>query len=154
MADYSVHLSQAQHNEQLAIKLVQEPPFHDWGITAAFYSAIHYLECWLFNRREKHTETNVPVGPDGKLRYTYHAWRERIVERQLNRNAFISFRKLRDNSETARYLSLYRIEAGRRFQWLDRPASQYFRPEDAKSMVEKDLAVLRKELKITGSADA
>jgi len=151
MADYFVHLSQAQHNEQLAIKLVQEPPFHDWGITAAFYAAIHYLECWLFNRREKHTETSIPVRRDGKLSCTPHAWRERIVGRQLNKYAFISFRKLRDTSETARYLSLYRIEVGRPPQWLDKPASQYFRPEDAKNMVEKDLATLRNELKITRS---
>ncbi len=44
MTDYSVHLFQAQHNEQLASKLAVEPPFHDWGIPAAFYSAIHYVE--------------------------------------------------------------------------------------------------------------
>lgn len=151
MADYSVHLSQAQHNEQLANKLVQAPPFHDWGITAAFYSAIHYLECWLFNRREKHTETSIPTDEHGKLLTSAHAWRERLVERYFPKEAFKSFRRLREASETARYLSLYRIGARRMSQWLEKPASQYFRPEDARSMVKKDLAILRNELKITGS---
>lgn len=149
MADYPVHLSQAQHNEQLAKKLVEEPPFHDWGITAAFYSAIHYLECWLFNRSEKHTETSIPVGPDGKFQYTAHAWRERIVQKELKRDTFKSFRKLRDASETARYLSFYRIGARRPPRWLDKPASQYFKHEDAKSMVNKELVILRNELKIS-----
>lgn len=148
MADYKVHLSQAKHNEELANKLICEPPFHDWGITAAFYAAIHYLECWLFNRREEHTETSIPVDPDGKLKYTPHAWREKIVERELSKEAFKSFRKLRNASETARYLSLYRIRGGRVPQWLDSPAPDYFRPEDAKNMVEKTLITLKSELGI------
>ncbi len=93
MADYTVHLSQAEHNEEVANRLVKEPPYHDWGITAAFYSAIHYLECWLFNRPEEHTETGIPVNPDGKLLYTAHAWREKIIEEKLNKDAFKSFRK-------------------------------------------------------------
>ncbi|MEW6409670.1 MAG: hypothetical protein AB1488_06100 [Nitrospirota bacterium] len=148
MADYIVHLSQAEHNKEVANKLVKEPPYHDWGITAAFYSAIHYLECWLFNRPEKHTETSIPVDHDGRFLYTPHAWREKIIENELSRDAFKSFRKLRDASETARYLSLYRIRAGRIPQWLDKPAPDYFRPEDAGNMVRKDLVIFKHELSI------
>jgi hypothetical protein len=55
---------------------------------------------------------------------------------------------LRDASETARYLSLYRIGAQREPQWIDRPAPEYFLPEDAKSMVEDGLTILRRELNI------
>jgi hypothetical protein len=84
MADYDIHLSQAKHNEEVAKKLVKEPPCHDWGITAAFYAAIHYFECWLFNRAEKHTETSIPVGEDRKFLYTPHAWREKLVETNLS----------------------------------------------------------------------
>jgi hypothetical protein len=146
MADYSVHLSQAQHNEQLANKLIQEPPYHDWAITAAFYASIHYIECWLFEQKEKHTETSIPVGDDGKFQYTPHAWREKIVERKLNKNAFKSFRKLRESSETARYLSLYRISSGITPKWLDKPASNYFSPKDASDIVNRDLAILRQEV--------
>jgi len=148
MADYKVHLSQAKHNEELALKLVKELPYHDWGITAAFYSAIHYLECWIFNRKEKHTETSIPVGEDGKFLYTSHAWREKIVEKNLSKEAFKSFRKLRDASETARYLSLYRVHAGMTPDWLDRPASEYFSQDDAKILVEENLKTLKIELGI------
>ena len=146
MADYDVHLSQAKHNEEVVNKLIQDPPYHDWGITAAFYAAIHYLECWLFNRQEKHTETSIPVGQDGRYLYTAHAWREKIVESQLSKDAFKSFRKLRDASETARYLSLYRIGPGRKPYWLDKPASDYFVYEDAKKMVRESLIALKNEL--------
>lgn len=148
MADFKVHLPQAKHNEEVANRLVQEYPFHDWGITAAFYAAIHYLECWLFNRKEKHTETSIPIGSDGKLLYTPHAWRERIVQNELSRDAFTSFRKLRDASETARYLSLYRIGRAHDPKWLDKPASNYFTQEDARNMVEKSLTTLKGKLGI------
>jgi len=149
VADYIVHLSQAEHNEEVANKLVKEPPYHDWGITAAFYSAIHYLEGWLFNRPERHTETSIPVGQDGKFLYTPHAWREKIIEKELSKDTFKSFRKLRDASETARYLNLYRISPRQITQltpWIDKPASDYFRPEDAETIVGKDLAILKREV--------
>jgi len=148
MADYKVHLSQAKHNEEVALKLVKEPPYHDWGITAAFYSAIHYLECWLFNRKEKHTEISIPVGEDGKFLYTPHAWREKLVERYLSKEAFKSFRKLRDASETARYLSLYRVHSGKALSWLDRPASEYFSQDAAENLVEKSLKTFKNEIGI------
>lgn len=148
MADYEVHLSQAKHNEEVTNKLIQEPPYHDWGITAAFYAAIHYLECWLFKRGEKHTETSIPIGEDGRYLYTAHAWREKIVETQLSKDAFKSFRKLRDASETARYLSLYRIGPARKPQWLDKPAPDYFNHEEAKQWVLKSLATLKSGLAI------
>ena len=148
MADYRVHLSQAKHNEEVASKLVNEPPYHDWGITAGFYSAIHYFECWLFNREEKHTETSIPIGEDGKFLYTPHAWREKIIEKSLSKEAFKSFRKLRDASETARYLSLYRASPGVQPAWIDKPASEYFSQDDAKSLVEKSLKIFKSELGI------
>lgn len=153
MADYSVHLSQAQHNEQLASKLADEPPFHDWGIPAAFYSAIHYVECWLFNNRrsrlEKHTETSIFVGEEGRFELDPHAWREKLVDRNLSRRAFLSFRNLRNASETARYLSLYGVEPSRWPKWLDIPASQHFESDAARKLVGTDLIDSKNELKLT-----
>ena len=149
MADYSVHLSQAKHNEELAKKLVLESPFHDWGITAAFYASIHYIECWLFTRSEKHTETSIPVGSDGRFKYSPHSWREKIAEKNFTEKAWKSFRKLRDASETARYLSLVRIAPQQKPQWLGKPAPEHFSPDSAKRLVETDLSVIRNELKIT-----
>ena len=149
MADYSVHLSQAKHNEELAKKLILEPPFHDWGITAAFYASIHYIESWLFKRPEKHTETSIPVGTDGRHKMSPHTWREKIAEKYFTKEAWKSFRKLRDASETARYLSLSRISPRREPQWTDKPASQFFSPDDAKRLVQTDLTVIRPDLKVT-----
>lgn len=145
MADKSVHLSQAKHNEETANKLVNEPPYHDWGITAAFYAAIHYLEFWLFYRPEKHTETSIPTDRlTGQWQYSPHTWREKIVERDFTRDAFKSFRELRDASETARYLSLSR----RPPRWTAIPAPDHFQIEDAQDMVKECLETLKKELNI------
>lgn len=144
MADKSVHLSQAKHNEETANKLANEPPYHDWGITAAFYAAIHYLEFWLFFRKEKHTETSIPIYPDGKWQFSPHAWREKIAERNFTKKAFNGFRELREASETARYLSLYRNPP----PWLSTPATDHFKPEDAQDMVKECLDTLKKELNI------
>lgn len=146
MADRQVHLSQAEHNKELAKKLINDPPYHDWGITASFYSAIHYFECWLYDKDEKHTETSIPVGRDGKFKMSPHAWRENLIGRFLSEEAFKKFRKLRDASETARYLTLCRIGSEKDSQWLDGLASEYFPPEEAKKLVERDLEAFLSEL--------
>lgn len=109
MADYVIHVLQAEHNEKTAKKLAFNPPCHDWGITAAFYSAIHYFESWLFHTKHKHTETSILIDNEGKLKYTPHAWREKIVTDEFTRRGFKAFRKLREASGIARYLSFSRI---------------------------------------------
>jgi len=144
MADDVTHLSQAKHNEDLANKLVSKKPFHDWGITAAFYASIHYFEYYLFKTQKKHTETDIPSNRNGENRCTPHAWREKLAFKMLSRPAFISFRDLKDASETARYLSLCRDPA----MWTDSPASEHFKLQDAKDLVEKDLLEVKKDLKI------
>lgn len=55
---------------------------------------------------------------------------------------------MRDESKTARYLSLYRLGPGRKPPWLNKPAPHHFLPKDAKEMVDKDLRSLRNELNI------
>ncbi len=142
MADYSVHYAQATHNRLTATKLVDEPPHHDWGITAAFYSAIHYFECWLFGETEKHTETSIPVDPNNnRWKFSPHAWREKLVEQKMSRNAFKAFRKLRENSETSRYLTFSMAP-------ISMPAAQFFKPEAAKKIVAVELETFLSELRI------
>jgi len=149
MADYDIHFAQAEHNEKLSRKLINEPPFHDWSITAAFYAAIHYIECWIFNRKEKHSETSIPVykkgRQKGKFMYSPHGWREKLVEMHSSKSTFKSLRKLREASETARYLSLTKLGYG---NWIPSPASDYFSPSDALKLIKNDLSVLKKELHI------
>lgn len=142
MADKYVHLAQAKHNEALATKLLSEPPYHDWAITAAFYAAVHYVETWLFDRREQHTETSIPVRDDGEFAHTAHVWREKLVER-LGPDAHKAFRKLRANSEQARYLSLRAGASGSQPRWLPSPASMFFSAVDAGKMVTSCLNDLR-----------
>lgn len=145
MALFSVHLSQAKHNEKVANHLAGSPEMYDWGITAAFYSAIHYLEAKFFSITGIiHTETNIPRCRDGELQYTAHSWRQQLVRSQLSKSVYKAFRKLRENSETARYLSYAQIGPG----WapLDVPATRYFAQKDAQNMLHKDLQELKSGL--------
>ena len=145
MAHPQLHIEQARHNEEVANELVQNPPNHDWGITAAFYAAVHYVESWLFNKPEKHTETSVPIA-GGKLQCSVHAWRLRIVERYLSKAAFNSYQELKAASESARYLSL--SKPGIFHIPLSILASEYFHANDAQDMVKDNLETLKKELGI------
>ena len=83
MADRDIHLLQAMHNEEVANMLIEKNPYHDWGITVAFYALIHYFEYWLFNQPEKHTETSIPVD---KNYGTPYAWREKLIEKRLSKH--------------------------------------------------------------------
>ena len=69
-----------------------------------------------------------------------------MVETNLSKEAFKSFRKLRDASETARYLSFHRMHPGVKPSWIDKPAPAYFGPEDAINLVEKVLSKFKFEL--------
>jgi len=70
------------------------------------------------------------------------------VDRNLSRRAFLSFRNLRNASETARYLSLYGVEPSPWPKWLDIPASQHFESDAARKLVGTDLIDSKNELKL------
>jgi len=147
MADFATHLIQADHNTEVAKKLSKEPPFHDWAVTASFYAAIHLFEAWLFHRPEKHAETSIPRDANGRMEVSVHSWRERLIERNLSKAHFQAFRLLRDSSETARYLTLYRMGSSGSPSWISMGAWDYLKPSDVKDMVEEDLRDLREGLK-------
>lgn len=142
MAVFSVHISQAKHNERVGNHLAGSPEMYDWGITAAFYSAIHYLEAKFFSLpRILHTETNIPRSPDGELEYTAHAWRQQLIRLHLPRDVYRAFRKLRESSETVRYLSYGQVGQG--LPAAKVPSMQYFGQKDAQNMLHKDLQCLK-----------
>jgi len=141
MPDFKIHLSQAKHNEEAAKKLVNEPPYHDWGITAAFYSAIHYFEFWLFNQPEKHTETSIPLDQNGKPKCSLHSWREHLIQVKLNKKAFLSYRKLRNESNISRYLSS-------KNSMINKTAFDYHTPDDAKNLLNNELITFKKSIGI------
>lgn len=150
MAEFSVHLSQANHNEGVA-KFLLDKPFFDWSITACFYSAIHFFEARLFidsaDEDQKHSETSIPVDAAGRAEFSVHRWRERMVQDKFSRKAWISFRNLRESSEIARYLSYYPKTGGIAFQ--SAPSFSIFTVENAKFSLEKDLPNIKEELKIS-----
>ncbi len=139
-------MAQADHNREVA-RYLATPPRHDWAITAAFYSAVHYFEAWLFDEAEKHSETSIPTNSDGKLAHTAHGWREILVHRKMPKDAFISFRKLHETSETARYLSLFKVGTPAAPTWTTAPAPNYFNEAHARSLVEGDLEKFRRVVK-------
>ncbi len=137
MAEFSVHISQAQHNESLATHLLDKP-YCDWIITACFYAAIHYFEARLFleyaNDSDKHTDTSVPVDEMGYLQYSPHAWRTDLVRRISSKQAWKDYRKLKTASELARYLASSPRTSN---AFLTEPSYCHFSNEIAKQFVER-----------------
>lgn len=121
--------------------------FHDWAITVCFYAAIHFVEARLFYMHFQHTETSVPLNQQGELEYTPHRWREKMVRDNFAMPVWRSFRKLRENSEQARYLS-FRQGATSPPNFLSSPATEFFRPEDARKLYDKELKEIKTSLKL------
>lgn len=151
MADLTVHISQAEHNEKLASFLLDKP-FFDWSITACFYSAIHFFEARLFfdasDISNKHSESSMPVESSGEFKYSPHSWRAKQIKDNYPQEAWKAFRSLKEASETARYLSHYidiRIKAT---HFETAPSFSIFNVSNAKFAVETDLSNFKKTLKI------
>lgn len=99
MADYQIHLRQAEHNKSLLDRLNRRLEFRDWSITVAFYAAIHYVEIGFFNIPDiQHSETSKPQ------RRSYHDWRQELIANYFP-VALNSYQRLRSMSRTARYLT-------------------------------------------------
>lgn len=151
MAEFQVHISQAQHNESLAQYLLSltKVQFHDWAITASFYSAIHYVEARFIDEADvNHSETSIPIGEDKKLEYTPHGWRQRVVRDRFTKRTWKAFRKLRETSEIARYLSYGRMGRLKGVTFERAPAVQIFQPKDAENLYNRDLQSIKEELRI------
>jgi glucose-6-phosphate isomerase len=105
MAEFLVHILQAEHNESLADYLIGIDPYHDWVITVSFYSAIHYFKARLFiinnDSNNKHSDTSMPQN----YNKSPHSWREDLIHKSFSERIWKSFRKLRTQSEIARYLT-------------------------------------------------
>lgn len=154
MAEFLVHVSQAYHNEKVGKFLLgEDKSFYDWTITACFYSAIHFIEARLFcdstDTKNRHSETSMPVENDGKFKYSPHSWRAKFVFENYSQNTWKSFRSLKEASETARYLSHYADKTPESATFETVPSFNLFTIENAKFALEKDLASIKHELKIS-----
>jgi hypothetical protein len=147
MAEFLVHILQAEHNESLADYLIGIDPYHDWVITVSFYSAIHYFEARLFitnsDSNNKHSDTSMPKDNDGKPRYSIHVWREKLIHDKFPRKAWESFKNLKYKSEIARYLTSPYEPISPEQQ---KPSYEYFQPEDSRTLL-KSLKNLKVDLK-------
>lgn len=151
MAELSIHILQASHNEKLA-EFLLDKPFFDWAITACFYSAIHLFEARLFfdsaDIANKHSESSIPVDANGEFKYSSHSWRAKQIFNNYSQKAWKAFRSLKEASETARYLSHYIDMKNKTIAFEKAPSFSIFRVENAKFALEKDLSEVRSELKI------
>lgn len=137
MADFPIHIAQADHNESLAAHLLNEAR-HDWAITVCFYAAIHYFEARLFlsfcQQDKKHTDTSIPTDEDGIYECGPHQWRINLIAEFLSDEVYSAFRTLKESSEWARYLA--RSERGQSATFLLEPAFLRFECADAERAAE------------------
>lgn len=135
MASLVDHVSQANHNKELAHRLDSSGglKYRDWLITIAFYAAIHYVEAFFTTVKDVgHTEVACSQG-EGR-----HPFRERMVKRHLGRECWSSYRKLSNASTLARYLLPGPGQVG--------PAERYFTRQQARRLFRHDLKVVRDEV--------
>lgn len=95
MPDDLLHMDQAQHNEELAMRLLTESPpqFLDWSVVAAFYAGLHYFEAALFRKTGQHGEAT---------KDSPHKNRDRLMQAHFPQ-CRKPYRKLFNNSIIARY---------------------------------------------------
>jgi len=101
MALPKVHELQAKHNYIFLKFIERKKDFIDWHVTVAYYTAIHIVDSKISERylelREKQLKTFSDKGID------MHAIRDIAVRRYLT-DIYTSFKLLREQSKTARYL--------------------------------------------------
>lgn len=145
MASAEIHFDQAHHNEDLANFLLQNPQppkFLDWAITAAFYAAIHYVETvFFFTPDVLHTEQSVPIEPSsGRMRFTHHVWREKLIQQKMTQPEWTAFRKLKTHSEIVRYLSHKSLGVP---GYATKPGRTYYNATDVNLFVRRDLKAVK-----------
>jgi hypothetical protein len=99
-----------KHNKSVCDKLYASGDCHDWVVTTAFYSAIHYLESTIFPFEHNGMQIRSLEGAFNKdelKRSSKHATRGHIIGLKLS-TQYAAYKFLQDNSQTARYVN-YRI---------------------------------------------
>ena len=137
MSSLLAHIWQAGRNERLAKRLLDEADFKEWIITVSFYSAIHFVEAAFTSLAGiGHSEVSKPRTFQGSI----HTWREDLVLNNYPVDVWTSYRKLRTQSNTARYLCTDRGSP------LGRPAEEYFSVGDLNNFIYRDLNNIRTKL--------
>jgi uncharacterized protein (UPF0332 family) len=138
VADFIDHLNQAKHNLESAQKFLQDRTIHDWAITAAFYSAVHFVEAGFISIPTViHTETAVPSD------ISDHTFRQNQVRENYGNVCYLNYRKLRIASENVRYLWPSRIGL----------SSEYYSLADVNDFVNNVLSKIRNEIQLIRKID-
>jgi hypothetical protein len=94
MASHVQHLAQAQHNEAfLSTFNLGTSPYLDWAVTAAFYTALHYLRALM----AKQGYTNISSYGDMDKAF------DRLSVLKQSLAVHDAYRQLKDDSRDARY---------------------------------------------------
>lgn len=139
MADFIDHVNQAKHNLSCARKLVGDNQCRDWAITAAFYSALHFVEAGFTITNIVHTDLNRPRNESA------HTYRMREIKNEFVKKCWFSYRKLFSASYYVRYLALWNSQTGE--------ALSYYSQDDVNSFVENELGVIRHEIQTISGLD-
>lgn len=142
MASKTVHQTQAEHNELVAKELVVGD-YYDWACTAAFYSALHYIEA-KFN----------DIPEIGHTDEAYEKWRAAkkispITTHDINQGVH-NFRLtlLQHKYPNARGSYRQLMEVSRQVRYLDggKVACDFISRQTASGLVDGDLIKIKKEL--------
>lgn len=102
-------LNHANHNRDACVDLRQGNKFHDWCITTAFYSALHYVDLKIFPFIISEQKCTNLKEAQQKLRTPdLHETRAKLVELQCTREIAQAYRWLKTTAHTSRYIT-YKI---------------------------------------------
>lgn len=142
MASKTVHQTQAKHNELIAKKLVVGD-YYDWACTAAFYSALHYIEAKFNDIQEiGHTDEAYEKWKAAKkispittsdINQGVHNFRLTLLGYKCP-NARMPYRQLMEVSRQVRYLDGGKI------------ACDFISQQTASGLINNDLVKVKKEL--------
>lgn len=94
----------------------------------------------------RHSDTSVPTNGFGQ-KYSLHTWRANCVKHLASYNAWRAFIKLRDASETARYLVSPDPQKPKQAQFLTQPAYEVFGEREIKELIQ-ELQTLKNGMRV------
>jgi len=139
MANFVDHIDQARHNLQCARNFSQGTNCKDWAITAAFYSALHYVEAGFEAMGFGHTDQNRPTDESA------HSYRTRELRKKFGLDCYKSYRKLSVASYQVRYLAEWQTRSG--------IATSYFSLIDIDKFINEDVEKVKNEIQVITSCN-
>lgn len=99
MASYNDHLTQVRKNLLFLEKINKLCPEHiDWQITTCFYVAVHMVDAHIASTANLHYRTHKEV------EIALNPFPENSNPAQINKTAWLAYKKLRNLSRKSRYL--------------------------------------------------